>query len=181
MPTILTNSGVRLLRSCSLLSSLASWAPASSHMVSVNSASSSSFVSKINFSKNVSGTLGRAYNTFTSRSTGSLTACTSLAPASLHLSVFSLLSIVFLIHLSGERNIHPVCEKWQNYHMLFCRVFSPARVYQGVFPNKDGSILGVILVPDIKIMITFTSLLLNTHPNDNTVTIIWIYLLLPFF
>lgn len=56
MVTILTNSGVGFMLSSSLLSCLASWGPAPSHVDNGNSASSSSsFVSKINFSRNVSG------------------------------------------------------------------------------------------------------------------------------
>ena len=125
--------------SCALLSSLASWAPAPFHMISVNSASSSSsFVSKTDFSRNVSGTLGRAYSTFTSSSTGSPVAFSPcwLQPLSIFLSsLFSPLSSLFTCQ-EEEKSIL-VYENWQNYYTLFCRFFSLARVYQDITPGTS--------------------------------------------
>lgn len=125
------------------LSSHASWATAPSHTIYVNSASS--FVSKMKFRKNVlrkpkKGLYHSKENTFASPSTSPCW----LQP----------LSIFFPFSLSSpcqeeEKSIH-VHEKWQNYRMLFCRFFSPTRLYKVLFTN-------ILVSSEViqKIMITF--------------------------
>ena len=180
---ILTNPGVGLTLSGPLLS-CASWGPAPSHMHNGDSASSISVVSKINLSRNVSGNpkKGLHHNKENTFSHPQMSCQLHLAGSGLA-PFFCLLTLPSPRSLpscqEGEKPI-PVHEEWQNYHVLFCRPFPPTNVQHSISPKKDRSLLGVSLVPDVKITITFTSLLLNAHQNYNTVITLWIYLLLPF-